>query len=162
MENVQKSGWSSRIDLTNRSLGDYSEESNGPFDLIISNPPWFSESLKNPDAQKAGFRHSNSLPQEEIISFSRKKLSENGRLCLILPYAEGNVFIAGAAIAGLFCTRMTKVRSLQGSQIKRLLLEFSRRSISSPVKILTTGHPDCGGYTHEYKELTKEFYPGFD
>lgn len=159
--NIQSSGWSSRIEVINNSLKDFAHDSRGQFDLIISNPPYFSESLKNPDAQKAGFRHSNSLPHEEIISFARKELCDNGRLSLILPYAEGNVFIAGAAIAGLYCTRMTKVRSLQGSPVKRLLLEFSRKNHSPVVKILTTGHPDHGGYTMEYKELTKDFYPGF-
>jgi tRNA1Val (adenine37-N6)-methyltransferase len=161
-ENIQKSQWSSRIVLRNRSLSDYAKESNGPFDLIISNPHYFFELLKNPDPKKAGFRHSNALPHEEIISFAREGLSENGRLCLILPYAEGNVFIAGAAIAGLFCIRMTKVRSLLGSPVKRLLLEFSLKNHSPAVRILTTGHPDHGGYSYEYKELTRDFYPGFD
>jgi tRNA1Val (adenine37-N6)-methyltransferase len=157
-ENIRRSAWSATIDLRNWSLSEYRQENPARFDLIITNPPFFASSLQNRDQQKANFRHSSSLPHEEIISFAAEYLSDNGRLSLILPYAEGNVFIAGAAIAGLFCSRMTRVRALPGSPVNRLLLGFSRKSGSSPVKILTTGHPAHGGYTSDYKELTKEFY----
>jgi len=159
--NIRKSGKESKISIVNVALNDFLPEINTQYDLIVTNPPFFANSLRNPDNTKAGFRHSFSLPASEIINFAMKFLAERGRLSLILPYAEGNVFVAEAAIAGLFCLRMTKVRSLSDSIPGRLLLEFSRQRGTTSVKILTLGHPDHGGYTEDYKELTKEFYLNF-
>jgi tRNA1Val (adenine37-N6)-methyltransferase len=161
-ENVKNSPWGSLITLKNQSLRDYDNDNNDVFfDLIVSNPPFFENSLTNPDQEKARFRHAFSLPAEEIISFSARRLSANGRLSIILPYAEGNVFVATASFAGLYCSRMTRVRPLKSSHPNRLLLEFKRQHEQPVTKILTIGHPDHGGYTLDYVELTKEFYLNF-
>jgi tRNA1Val (adenine37-N6)-methyltransferase len=159
--NVKKAGADGAITLKRADLISFAQENDTIFELIITNPPYFSDSLRNPDPVKAGFRHSFSLPSSEIISFAVRFLSENGRLSLILPYTEGNVFVAEAALSGLYCIRMTKVRALHNSDPNRLLLEFSRQRKPLSVKILTIGHPAHGGYTAEYKDLTKEFYLNF-
>ncbi len=145
--NVKKAEADSVITLKKGDLSSFAVENETIFDLIVSNPPYFSDSLRNPDPVKAGFRHSYSLPPSEIIGFAVRSLSEDGRLALILPYAEGNVFVAEAAFSGLYCSRMTRVRSVNNSDPNRLLLEFSRHRKQLSVKILTIGHPDHGGYT---------------
>lgn len=159
--NIERAGKDEVITLHKTALNDFLPPAQTLFDLIISNPPFFAESLENPDPQKARFRHNFALPSSEILNFAVKYLTANGRLVLVLPYAEGNVFVAEAASSGLYCTRMTKVRSLYESGPNRLLLEFSRHRKPVSVKILTIGHPDHGGYTAEYKEITRDFYLNF-
>ena len=110
--NIEKAGKDEAIALLKTALIDFSPPGQTLFDLIVSNPPFFAGSLENPDPAKARFRHNFALPSSEIIQFAVKFLTESGRLSLVLPYAEGNVFVAEAASSGLYCTRITKVRSL--------------------------------------------------
>ncbi|MBE0675098.1 MAG: methyltransferase [Bacteroidales bacterium] len=157
-QNVSDSKWKPRIEVLNLSFNDYVDTYPGKFDIIITNPPFFKSSLRNPDPVKAGFRHVDTLSFEMITSLSKKLLDDNGRLCIVLPWAEGNVFIANAVFDGFFCSRMAKVRPLLNSRFNRLLLEFTGVKCTPVVNILTLGHPSHGGYSVDYRDLTKEFY----
>jgi tRNA1Val (adenine37-N6)-methyltransferase len=161
MMNISASPWTDRIEAKNLTLKKFTESTDQKFDLIVSNPPYFTGSLRNRDEIKAGFRHSFSLPHDELVNSALHLLSENGILSLILPYAEGTLFVAEAAFAGLYCCRMTRVKPLPRSPVNRLLLEFSRTRITPSLKILTIGHPSSGGHSKDYIEIVKEFYPGF-
>lgn len=158
--NAAASPWSDRIEIINESLSAFTAGKPGVYDLIVSNPPYFSESLKNPDPRKASFRHAGTLTPDGLFKASEELLSPGGALCLIMPWAEGNVAVAAAAASGLYCNRMTRIRPLSASPFNRLLLEFVRTKTGCSVNILTTGHPSHGGYTRDYTELTRDFYPG--
>lgn len=161
VRNVNASPWAGSIEVLNVSLEEYSAKCTSRFDLIVTNPPFFSASLINPDPHKASFRHAGTLTSAAIIENSLRIMAEGGSLSVIMPWAEGNVMVAEAASAGLFCSRMVKVRSLHTSPFSRLLLEFSTRRVSPSVRILTMGHPSHGGYTNDYVELTRDFYLNF-
>lgn len=156
--NVAASKWSRSVEVINSSLHEYAGTCSRKFDLIVTNPPFFTGSLKNPDPVKASFRHAGELTPATILEQSRGIMAEGGLLSLILPWAEGNVMVAEAATTGLFCSRMLKVRSLSGSPFTRLVLEFASTRVTPSVKILTMGHPSHGGYTRDYIELTRQFY----
>ena len=161
--NVAASKWSNSVEVINSSLQEFALSCSGEFDLIVSNPPFFTGSLKNPDPVMASFRHSDSgdLTTAIILEHSRRLLAESGLLSLILPWAEGNVMIAEAATMGHYCSRMVKIRPFHNSPFNRVLLEFTSERTSPSVKILTMGHPAKGGYSRDYIELTKEFYLNF-
>lgn len=159
--NVAASKWSSSVEVINSSLQEFAVSCGGKFDLIVTNPPFFTGSLKNPDPVKASFRHTVELTTSAILEHSKSIMAECGLLSLILPWAEGNVMIAAAAAAGLFCSRMVKIRPFHNSPFNRVLVEFSYKRTHPSVKILTTGHPAKGGYSRDYIGLTKEFYLNF-
>lgn len=161
--NLAASKWSSSVEVINSSLVEFASSCSGEFDLIVSNPPFFTGSLKNPDPVKASFRHSDSscLSTAIILEQSRRLMTKDGLLSLILPWAEGNVMIAEAASSGLYCSRMVKIRPFHNSPFNRVLLEFTSERTSPSVKILTMGHPAKGGYSRDYIDLTKEFYLNF-
>ncbi len=131
------------------------------FDLIVSNPPYFSEFLKNPDERKAMARHSDSLGYAELLSGVDRLLAPEGILGVIYPYAEGTVFIANAAGKGLYCFSIIKVRPTLASPVKRLILMFSRKRIQVKERFLTIEKGLRGDYTADYVELTKDFYLKF-
>ena len=89
----------------------------GKFDLILSNPPYFSDSLKNPDPRKSASRHNDSLSNVELLEVVTQLITDDGRLQVIMPYVEGNIFIAEANEYGLFCNNILKVRPLPTSEI---------------------------------------------
>jgi tRNA1Val (adenine37-N6)-methyltransferase len=159
--NVAASKWSSSIEVINSSLQEFASGCPGRFDLIVTNPPFFAGSLKNPDPVKASFRHAGELTTSVILEHSKSIMAGGGLLSLILPWTEGNVMIAEAAASGIYCNRMLKVRPLHVAKFNRLLLEFTTKKEPPSVRILTIGHQSHGGYTRDYIELTREFYLNF-
>ena len=128
------------------------------FDIILSNPPYFSASLKNPDRRLSMARHNDTLTLEELFKGVKNLLSDDGRFTAILPYGEANLSIAVAAGYKLYCNRMLNIKPLPSKPVKRVLLEFERKK-----KPLDTGYLiiETGGrhkYSREFINLTKDFY----
>ena len=157
--NVDNSSWRERITVRNLALQDFCSAE--LFDLVITNPPFFSRSHRNPDPRKSASRHNDMLTNEDLLSGVSRLMSDDGKFQLIMPYAEGTVIIAEAANYGLFCNKMVKVRSLPGHPVTRLILTFSRRQIGINEKFLTIEHGRRHEFTEEYMELTRDFYLKF-
>ncbi len=159
LENVSLCRWKDRIKVGNVKLQDYSDHPR--FDLVVTNPPYFTDSMKNPDPRKSSARHNDSLTNDELLKGALKLLSAKGRLQIIMPYAEGNVLIAEAAGYGLFCNNILKIRPMPASDIRRLIMTFTRHSLRPTEKILTIEYGRRHEFTEEYKDLTREFYLKF-
>jgi tRNA1Val (adenine37-N6)-methyltransferase len=159
-DNTDRCPWNSRIKVENTKLQDFRPAST-KFDLIVSNPPFFSDSLKNPDPRRSSARHNDSLTSEDLLEGVLRLMNEGGFLEVIMPYAEGNVFIAEAQAFGLYCNSILKIRPLPTSEIRRLILRFSKRQIKVSEKILTIEQGKRYEFTEEYKNLTRDFYLKF-
>ena|SRR4030043_872671 len=158
--NIETSKWGSRIKVEDTALQNY-DPGSVKFDLIVSNPPFFSDSLKNPDHGKASARHNDSLKNSELLEGATKLMAESGRFQVIMPYVEGNIFIAEAREHGLFCSNMLKIKPLPTSEIRRLIMTFSRERHKVKEKFLTIEHGKRHEFTEEYINLTKDFYLNF-
>ena len=159
-ENVSRCDWHSRIKVININLQNFNPDK-GKFDLIVTNPPYFSDSLKNPDPRKSAARHNDSLTTKELLGGVVKFLDEKGSMQLIMPYVEGSVFIAEAHKYGLFCNSILKIRPLPTAEIRRLILTFSRIQKKPVEKFLTIERGKRHEFTEEYINLTKDFYLKF-
>lgn len=160
-ENVRLCRWPDRIDVLNTDFQSFYSAGNRKFDIIITNPPYFRDSLKNPDAVKSATRHSGSLSSDEILAGANRLLEEEGSLQLILPYAEGNLFIVEAQEFGFYCNHKIKVKPVPSGDIKRLILKFERIKKPLSEKFLTIETGIRHRYTEEYKEITRDFYLNF-
>lgn len=158
-ENVSRCDWHDRIKVDHTNLQSFNN-SHRKFDLIVTNPPYFCDSLKNPDQRKSDARHNDSLTSAEILEGVVKFINNDGRLQLIMPYVEGNLFIAEAARFGLYCNNILKIKSLPTSEISRLILTFSRIHKKPAERFLTIEH-GRHEFTEEYINLTKDFYLKF-
>jgi tRNA1Val (adenine37-N6)-methyltransferase len=159
-ENVRNSDWHSRVKIENRRLQDYYPET-ADFDLIVTNPPYFVNALKNPDPLKSSARHNISLDHSDILEGAGRLLKKTGRLQIILPYTEGSVFIAEATEYGFYCNDILKIKPLPSSKAKRMILEFSRERKVVTEKFLTIEKGNRHNYTEEYIKLTGDFYLNF-
>jgi tRNA1Val (adenine37-N6)-methyltransferase len=157
-ENVLNCKWKERIEVLNLGLNEFSAAFSEKFDLIISNPPFFRDSLKNPDPDKSASRHNDSLTSNDILQSAVKLLNSGGNLQLILPYTEGTLFITEASQFGLFCTRIIKIKPYPSGEIIRLIMKFER--IKKPVteSFITIETGTRHHYTEYYKDITKDFY----
>ena len=137
------------------------QEWQGSYDLIVSNPPYFQNSLKNPDEGRKTARHTDTLSYAELIQHSARLLKEDGQLAVILP-AEAEAEVRQLAAAeGLYLTRVTRVYSKESKPVRRVLMAFSRDTgtpgyrYTEDVLVL---EDEKGGRSAAYSELCKEFY----
>ena len=162
MENVRISPWKDRIKVVNQSFQDFSAKEPGMFDLIVSNPPFFRDSLK-PESHKRNIsRHDTMLGLGELISGVVKLLAQAGKFCVILPVQESMELQQLGLQMGLQLHRMLKVMPTLKLPVKRHLLEF-RPSPAMEVKVsgMAIEKDTRHDYTEQYRELTRDFYLAF-
>lgn len=153
--NFKNSSWSARLKLYQDDFRDFAPSVK--YDLIVSNPPYFTNSNPSPVHERARARHMDSLPLEVLMTRCAHLLSEQGRLNLILPYEELNRVEALAKQHGLNLNRLTKVKGTPQAEYKRILIEVSKQSltcIETELVIEVARHQ----YTKEYINLTRDFY----
>lgn len=157
-ENVFHSPFSDRVQVYPHSLETYAGVNKTKYDLIVSNPPYFSDSLKSPEAKRTLARHNDSLPLSVLLSISGSMLKEDGRIAFILPPLLYQELGMSLAASGLFLRRVTEVIPVSGGLPKRYLVELSaNESLSVEITDLTI-EESRHQYTPEYVELTKDFY----
>lgn len=158
VENFENSPWSDRLFCFHAGLDEFIEEPEDEYDLIISNPPFYTEDYKTESEQRDLARFADAMPFEDLVEAADLLLSENGIFSVIIPYKEEEKFIALAKDFDLFPIKITRVKGNPITEIKRSLLAFSRNvSENFPVDELvieTSRHI----YTEEYIALTKDFY----
>ncbi|MFY0482728.1 tRNA1(Val) (adenine(37)-N6)-methyltransferase [Flavobacterium sp. PLA-1-15] len=158
VENFENSPWGDRLFCFHAGLDEFVEEPEDEYDLIVSNPPFYTEDYKSDNEQRDLARFADAMPFEELIEAAALLLSENGIFSVIIPYKEEEDFIALAKEVDLFPIKITRVKGTPNSEIKRSLLAFNRNfSEAFPVDELTI-ETSRHIYTEEYIALTKDFY----
>lgn len=161
VENFENSPWGDRLFCFHAGLDEFIEEPEDEYDLIVSNPPFYSENYKTENEQRDLARFQDAMPFEELIEAADLMLSENGIFAVIIPFKEEKNFIALAKEAELYPVKITRVKGTPTSDIKRSLLAFSRNEIHNIAIDELIIEIDRHVYTPEYIELTKDFYLKF-
>ena len=157
-ENANNSPWSNQIQVMQISLQAFAEIANKQYDLIVSNPPYFNNSLKAPSESRTAARHTDSLTHEELIENAIKLLKPEGRICLILPVNEGLRCVDFAKKNGLHCAKKVTVFPKPNAAAKRLLLEFSLIPVQKESSELVIEAVERHQYSPEFSLLAKDFY----
>lgn len=160
-ENGDASPWSGRLRFVQCPVQRFRPEER--FDLIVSNPPFFVDSLTSPDAGRTQARHAVSLPFGELRDAVVRLLAPGGRFAAVLPVEEGARFTA-LCRGQLSPVRRTLVRTTPRRVPKRVLLEFVRagEQAGGPAEEeLTIGAGAHEEYTEAYRALTRDFYLKF-
>ena len=157
VENFENSPWSDRLFCYHASLEEFVDEIEDNYDLVISNPPFYSEDYKSKTPQRDLARFEDALPFEHLIDSVSKLLSPNGTFNVIIPCKAEQEFINLAESSNLFPNQILRITGTPESEIKRSLIEFS--FIKSELKIENlTIEISRHNYTKEYINLTKDFY----
>lgn len=155
--NFEQSPWSKLLRIYQSSLQEWQSEKE--YDLIVSNPPYFQSSLKNPDAQRATARHTDSLSYSELIKHSGRLLKDNGMLALVLPIKAEEEILSLATAAGLLPLHITYVHTKPEKPAKRILIALRKGDANGNVEskhfyIESEDSPR----SEEYRKLTEDFY----
>ena len=159
--NAKLSPWHSSINVINASLQAFAQHRQAGYSLVICNPPFFTNSLKAPDAARNTARHNDSLPVDELLLITSRLLNENGKASFILPAADVENWLAVASRCNLHPTHSTLVRSYTNREPHRALLSFcqSLQTVIAENEICI--YSGRNTYSSEYKALTRDFYLKF-
>ena len=163
-ENFLSSPWSSRLQSIHGDFRTFARESSDAgvsFDLVVSNPPFFVNSLKAPDARRSDARHTDSLSFDELASGAASILSPAGRLAVILPVEEERRFLDAASACSLQLVRICRVSTLENLPPRRVMMELSFGAAMENVREEELSIQKESDFTEGYKSLTKDFYLKF-
>ena len=160
VENFEKSDWGDRLYCYNATFNEFADEigeEEETYDLIVSNPPFYTDDFETEDDARNKARFTSSLSFEELIRGVSKILSENGVFSVVVPFKEEESFINLAKEKKLFLNRICRVKGKVTSEIKRSLMEFSfiEKVIEEKSLVIEI---ERHKYTEDYINLTKEFY----
>ncbi len=160
--NFEQSPWNDRLFCFHASLDAFMDDlEDEEYDLIVSNPPFYSETVASSSESRDMARQNQSLPFSDLCEAASVLLSEEGVFAVIIPFKEEDSFIRLAMENGLYPQKITRVKGTPTAEVKRSLLAFSRNFMSEvPVNELTV-EIERHQYTAEYISLTKGFYLNF-
>lgn len=157
-QNFSDSPWRNRLRCTHSDFFTFAKECGNNYDLIVSNPPFYTEDTLSPDKARANARNASSLPFQEMIAQSEKLLSNSGKLCIITPYSIRDEIESIAKSSGLNITRATLVKPKPDSAPHRVLWQLCHNLVSEPYIDELTIEISRHQYTQEYISLTQDFY----
>lgn len=170
VENFEASVWCDRLFCYHASFQDFVDDLteghtqlDEPYDLIVSNPPFYEPPIASPKGQisllenRKKARFYDALPYKELVQGVASLLSSSGQFATILPHADEGQFISMAKEIGLYPLRITRVRGNPRSKVKRCLLQFGFSSAEPSTNELIIEQARHQ-YTDDYVALTKAFY----
>ena len=159
--NVDNSIFKGKVKIINQSIQDFTSLHTHQFDLIISNPPFFTGGTFSANENKANVRHTIKLPHGDLLQSVNSLLKPHGKFSLILPYIEGLRFIELAERSNLHVKKITEVRHRKGKNVERLLLLLQKQKVDIEKDELFIMEEDLQNYSTEFIQRTKEFYQIF-
>ncbi len=159
--NIDNCPWADRIELFNLSVQEFAADCQDRFDLIVSNPPFFCNSLKAPSTGRALARHDDTLPVADLFSCAVRLLTDNGRLSVIIPADRLDDYDSEAALHGLRPVRREMVRPNPNMPFHRAMVEYGYGDSFSTDEIISIETEEHGVYSPEYIALTRDFYLKF-
>ena len=157
-ENIASSPWGDRIHVACMDFCQFHSTEN--FDLIVSNPPYFVNALKCPDAARNRARHAEGLNYDTLFQHASRLLVSEGKMSVIVPCEVEDRVMDAAWMQGLYPQRITRVCTKVGKPPRRLLMKKKKKMGFVEEDVLYICGAD-GAYSEAYKELTRDFYLKF-
>lgn len=157
--NVEQSNWHERIKIFHSSVQDFAPE--GKYDLIVSNPPFYTTDVVAPEKGRALARHDISLNIFDLASAASRFLSDRGRCYVIYPTEQCLLFEKEAEKLGLYATARLYVSSHPDTPPIRTIFEMSREKREPTCDSLFIENGARHDFSEKYKSLTKDYYLKF-
>jgi tRNA1Val (adenine37-N6)-methyltransferase len=154
LENVNNSPWPTKIKVYHQALQNFTAS---PFDLIVSNPPYFINSYKPPEALRTQARHTETLSHETLLINAKRLLVPHGKLNLILPITEGKQMLERATKMDWCCSRLCTFYSRKEKPPERLLLELQLQAVPTIEQELIL-YESGDVWSADYQNLTRNLY----
>lgn len=155
--NFEGSPWADRLFCYHAGFDEFVDEIEDQYDLIVSNPPFYSEEVASGDVSRDQARQNSSLPFDELMEGVAKLLSEHGRFSVIVPFKEEGNMLDMASRNQLYPQRITRVKGNAQVEYKRSLMVFGFEKMEAQMDELII-ETERHQYTDAYIKLTEAFY----
>lgn len=125
MENVQESPFADRVEVRCTSVQDFHPVEK--YDVIVSNPPFYDNSLRCPDGSRSKARHTETLTYRDLFLAVDRLLESDGTFSAVIPTEYLSAFVAEGVLRGFSVVRKTLVKTVPRKSARRALVAFSRR-----------------------------------
>lgn len=158
--NFKTSQWHDRLKVFHTNFIDFPALAPHKYDLIISNPPFFTSTFKTQKARRNLARHTDTLCFDDLIETAGMLLNTHGRLAVVLPLPESEAFVKLAAKHTLHPLRMLKIIPVRGRDANRINLEFGFDAPDAcQHDTFIIREPDLS-FTAAYRHFLKAYYLG--
>ncbi len=154
--NFASSPWKDRLQAHLCDFLDF--ETDKTYDVIISNPPYFSNSLRASDPSRSAARHDDSLPAQAFLEKSSKILKKDGFLAVIFPTNQMDKWDSEAKLNGLYPSRICHVFTLPNRESQRVMVEYKTSPFDFPELESVLIEKSPGQPSEHFKSLTREFF----
>ncbi len=155
--NVKESRFSEKIEVHHQRIQDFTTTET--YDLIISNPPFYQQSLKSSDVKANKALHAVELSLDELIDSVLRLLSINGKFVVLLPPFEIEKLIRIAQKKGLYLSKKMLIRHDESKPIFRVIATFLTQKVHNlEEKTLIIHKEDGKTYSNEFRDLLKDYY----
>lgn len=146
-QNVEQAPFARQVTVVHEAL----QVHQGEYDAVVSNPPFFIDSLAAPDEQRNMARHTATLTYGQLMQAAYRLLNDEGELSLVVPFDYLRRMQDEAIFQGFFLSRLCAVKTTDRKPPKRYLLAFRKHPCTLQQEQLTIG-------SEAYRQLTREFY----
>jgi tRNA1Val (adenine37-N6)-methyltransferase len=157
-ENLEQTPWANRLSVYHQAVQEFAKEAVNQYDLLVSNPPFFTGGTFSHQAHRNQVRHTVKLPHGDLLSSVRRMMHPGGKFCVILPFIEGLRFQELAQSYHLYVSRITEVRPKATKPVERLLMQLECHPTPTVKDQLIIQHDGPNQWTEEYVQLTRDFY----
>ena len=147
-----------RVEVVHEALQAFIPQEGGVYDSIVSNPPYFHNSLKNPDERRAQARHTDALPINVLFFHARRLLTPTGTLSIIVPTDNAELYLSEGYLHGFSLCRRCDVRTTPRKIPRRSLLAFALTHGHTVERQEAVLQAADGSRTPWYAALTADFY----
>jgi tRNA1Val (adenine37-N6)-methyltransferase len=158
--NFRNSPWAERLRIHPVDIENFTQITATRYNLIVANPPWFTNSMRSSDHKKNLARHLETLTWEKLTSVVKKLLAENGIFYILLPASESAIFRMTCESEGFSLIRQVSIRIRGNEPANRVISGFSHSVIPRESQFITI-NDNLGGYSNQFRSLLKDFYLAF-
>ncbi len=159
--NFQNSIWTKRLSAITTDLKQF--KPTNKFDLIVSNPPFYSTNVLSPNKLRAVARHNQHLKPEDLLKFCINNLSENGKCFFIYPSNIKDEFIETAKNYGLVSRSVLEIKpNFDKEVIRNIIYAGFNDSLEIKSQTICIEKYKRHDFSTEYINMTKDYYLKLD
>lgn len=159
--NFSISVWNEKLNVINADIRNFAGEADEKYDLIVSNPPYYSSDVKPIKEKKVMARHVSTLSFKDLLLSAKKMMKDDARFAVVLPYYESRLFIKETENAGLYLQKEFLISPIEGKEPNRVNMQFRLSKNDDVVTELFTIRNKDYSYTEQYKSFLRDYYLDF-
>lgn len=150
--NTDSSPFAGRITVVHDDFSHYASTSLSRFDLIVSNPPYYTPTHESEDDRTTTAKHIGSLTPHALFCGAEMLLTQSGRIAIITATSSLLAFMTTAEQRGFYPQEVVYVHTVLHRTPKRAIIIYGKSFTTTPCCCISHLTIQEGAGRHEYTE----------